>query len=187
MQSNLFYQLPCAPEQQAVTCYHETLEQIVYADAAMFVASVINPFPKLPEQIDIYRCAFQATGHTSKQPNVAAIFPVYVTDSTAHIRHEVEASLMYYFRTVTEQLHLGERDPSPSYGYLREVRRRMEAITWEEAEATMALYGSPEQCVQKLREAHARCGMDRVICWFNPGGWCRTGRSWLVCGASPRR
>jgi alkanesulfonate monooxygenase SsuD/methylene tetrahydromethanopterin reductase-like flavin-dependent oxidoreductase (luciferase family) len=82
----------------------------------------------------------------------------------------VEASLMDYFRTATEQLRLGERNPSPSYGYLREVRKRMEAITWEEAEATMALYGSPEQCVQKLREAHAQCGMDQVICWFNPGG-----------------
>jgi alkanesulfonate monooxygenase SsuD/methylene tetrahydromethanopterin reductase-like flavin-dependent oxidoreductase (luciferase family) len=136
----------------------------------VFVASVINPFPKLPEQIDIYRRAFQAAGHTGKQADVAAMFPVYVADSAAHIRREIEASVMYYFRTVTEQLRLGERDLSPSYGYLREVRRRMEAMTWEEAEATMALYGSPEQCAQKLRDAHRRCGMDQVICWFNPGG-----------------
>jgi hypothetical protein len=84
MQCGLVYQLPCAPEQQAVTRYHET--------------------------------------------------------------------------TVTEQLRLSERDPSPSYTYLREVRRRMEVITWEEAGATMAPYGSPEQCVQKLRNAHRPCG-----------------------------
>ena len=136
----------------------------------MFVASVINPFPKLPEQIDIYRHAFHTARHTGKQADVAAMFPVYVADSAAQVRHEVEASVMHYFRTVAAQLRLGERDPSPSYGYLREVRRRMEAMTWEEAEATMTLYGSPEQCVQKLQEAHARCGMDQVICWFNPGG-----------------
>jgi hypothetical protein len=60
------------------------------------------------------------------------------------VRHEVEASVMYYFRTVSAQLRLGERTPSPSYGYLCEVRQRVEAITWEEAEATVALYGSPE-------------------------------------------
>ena len=82
----------------------------------------------------------------------------------------VEASLMDYFRTATEQLRLGERNPSPSSAYLREGRRRMEAITWEEAKATMALYGSPEQCVRQRRGAHARCGMDQVICWCNPGG-----------------
>jgi alkanesulfonate monooxygenase SsuD/methylene tetrahydromethanopterin reductase-like flavin-dependent oxidoreductase (luciferase family) len=77
---------------------------------------------------------------------------------------------MYYFRTVSEQLRLGERTQSASYAYLSEVRKRMEAMTWEEADATMALYGSPERCVQKLREAHEQCGMDQVICWYNPGG-----------------
>jgi alkanesulfonate monooxygenase SsuD/methylene tetrahydromethanopterin reductase-like flavin-dependent oxidoreductase (luciferase family) len=136
----------------------------------IFVASPINPYPKLPEQIDSYRRAFRAAGHTQQQEDVAAAFPVYVADSAAHVRHEVEPSFMYYFRTVSEQLRLGERDQSASYAYLREVRKRMEAITWEEADATMVLYGSPEQCLQKLREAHRQCGMNQVICWFNPGG-----------------
>jgi alkanesulfonate monooxygenase SsuD/methylene tetrahydromethanopterin reductase-like flavin-dependent oxidoreductase (luciferase family) len=77
---------------------------------------------------------------------------------------------MYDFRTVSEQLRRGERDQAASYAYLREVRQRMEAMTWEEADATMALYGPPERCVQRLREAHAQCGMNQVICWFNPGG-----------------
>ena len=71
---------------------------------------------------------------------------------------------------MSEQLRLAERDQSASYTYLQEVRRRMEAMTWEEADATMALYGSPARCVQKLREAHRQCGMEQVICWFNPGG-----------------
>jgi hypothetical protein len=39
---------------------------------------------------------------------------------------------------VSEPLRLGERDQSASRR-LREVRRRLEAMTWEEAEATMAL------------------------------------------------
>ena len=136
----------------------------------MFVASVINPFPKLTEQIDIYRRAFRAAGHTGKEEDVAAMFPIYVADSAAQVRQEVEASVMHYFRTVVAQLRLGERDQSASYAYLSEVRRRMEAITWEDADTTMALYGSPALCVQKLREAHERCGMEQVICWFNPGG-----------------
>jgi alkanesulfonate monooxygenase SsuD/methylene tetrahydromethanopterin reductase-like flavin-dependent oxidoreductase (luciferase family) len=136
----------------------------------IFVASVINPFPKLLEQIDLYYHAFRAAEQAGKQANVAAMFPLYVADNAAHVRLEVESSVMSYFRTVSAQLRLGERDPSPSYAYLREVRRRMEGITWEEAEATMALYGSPQQCVEKLQAAHRRCGMDQVICWFNPGG-----------------
>jgi alkanesulfonate monooxygenase SsuD/methylene tetrahydromethanopterin reductase-like flavin-dependent oxidoreductase (luciferase family) len=136
----------------------------------VFVASPINPFPKLPEQIDIYRRAFRAAGHPGQQADVAAAFPVYVADTAAHIRHEVEASFLYYFRTVSEQLRLGAQDQSASYAYLSEVRKRMEAMTWEEADATMALYGPPEQCIQKIRDAHRQCGMEQMICWFNPGG-----------------
>ena len=34
----------------------------------------------------------------------------------------------------------------------------------------MALYGPPELCVEKIRAAHRQCGMDQLICWFNPGG-----------------
>ena len=36
MKFGLFYQLPCAPTQAERTRYHETLEQIVYADELGF-------------------------------------------------------------------------------------------------------------------------------------------------------
>jgi alkanesulfonate monooxygenase SsuD/methylene tetrahydromethanopterin reductase-like flavin-dependent oxidoreductase (luciferase family) len=136
----------------------------------VFVASPINPFPKLSEHLDRYRGAFHAAGHRGKTQDVAILFPVYVADSEAQVRQEVEPSFMHYFRTVSHQARLGERDRSASYAYLREVRQRMEAITWDEVDATMALYGPPDTCVRKLADAHKRCGMDQVICWFNPGG-----------------
>jgi hypothetical protein len=45
----------------------------------------------------------------------------------------------------------------------------VEAVTWEQIE-TIALYGSPEICVRKIKEAYEQCQMDQLICWFNPGG-----------------
>lgn len=137
---------------------------------SIFVASPINPFPKLPEHIDIYRQAFQTTGHADKKQDVAILFPSYVADSEADIRQAVEPSFMHYFRTVSHQARLGQRDQSASYAYLKEVRKRMDAITWEEVDATMALYGPPEMCIRKIHAAYERCRMDQVICWFNPGG-----------------
>jgi len=137
---------------------------------SIFVASPINPFPKLPEHIDVYRHAFQTAGHENKIQDVAVLFPLYIANSEAAVRQEVETSFMHYFRTVSHQARLGQRDQSASYAYLREVRKRMEAITWEEVDATMALYGPPEVCIRKLRAAYERCRMNQVICWFNPGG-----------------
>lgn len=136
----------------------------------IFVASPINPFPKLPEHIDVYRNAFQSAGHKDKTQNVAVLFPLYVADSEATIRQEVETSFMHYFRTVNHQAKLGQRDQSASYAYLKDVRKRMEEITWDAVDETMALYGPPEVCIRKIQSAYERCRMDQVICWFNPGG-----------------
>jgi alkanesulfonate monooxygenase SsuD/methylene tetrahydromethanopterin reductase-like flavin-dependent oxidoreductase (luciferase family) len=136
----------------------------------IFVASPINPFPKLPEHIEVYRHAFQTAGHEGKAQDVAVLFPLYVADSEAAVRQEVETSFMHYFRTVSHQARLGQRDHSASYEYLKEVRKRMESITWDEVDATMALYGPPERCIRKILAAYERCHMNQVICWFNPGG-----------------
>jgi alkanesulfonate monooxygenase SsuD/methylene tetrahydromethanopterin reductase-like flavin-dependent oxidoreductase (luciferase family) len=137
---------------------------------SIFVASPINPFPKLPEHIDAYRQAFRTAGHQGKKEDVAVLFPIYVADSEPQIRQEVETSFMHYFHTVSHQARLGQRDQSASYAYLREVRKRMESITWGEVDTTMALYGPPDTCIRKIKEAYERCHMDQVICWFNPGG-----------------
>lgn len=136
----------------------------------IFVASPINPFPKLPEHIEVYRHAVQAIGVKDKAQDVAVLFPLYIANSEAAVRQEVETSFMHYFRTVSHQAKLGQRDHSGSYAYLKDVRKRMESITWDEVDATMALYGPPEVCIRKIHAAYERCRMDQLICWFNPGG-----------------
>jgi alkanesulfonate monooxygenase SsuD/methylene tetrahydromethanopterin reductase-like flavin-dependent oxidoreductase (luciferase family) len=136
----------------------------------VFVASPINPFPKLPEHIAAYRRAFRAAGHPGNKEDIAVAFPLYVADSEVQVRREVETSFMHYYDTITRQARLAERDDSPSYAYLRELRQRIAAMTWETIDTTMALYGSPDICVRKLKDTHRQCAMSQVICWFNPGG-----------------
>jgi len=136
---------------------------------SVFVAAPINPGAKLPEQVALYRQALHTAGHPKHREDVAIAFPVYVADSIAQVRHEVEASFLNYFRAISHQARLGERDSSPAYAYLREIRQRVEKITWEHIEP-MALYGSPADCIGKIEEVNAQCRMDQLICWFNPGG-----------------
>jgi alkanesulfonate monooxygenase SsuD/methylene tetrahydromethanopterin reductase-like flavin-dependent oxidoreductase (luciferase family) len=135
----------------------------------VFVASPINPGAKLVEQVALYRQTFRAAGHPGGGEDVAIAFPVYVADGAAQVRQEVEASFLNYFRAISHQARLGERDDSPAYAYLREIRRRVEAVTWEQIETT-ALYGPPATCIRKIAEVYAQCQLDQLICWFNPGG-----------------
>jgi alkanesulfonate monooxygenase SsuD/methylene tetrahydromethanopterin reductase-like flavin-dependent oxidoreductase (luciferase family) len=136
---------------------------------SVFVAAQINPGAKLPEQVALYRRALSTAGHPKNSEDVAIAFPVYVADSVAQVRHEVEASFLNYFRAISHQARLGERDSSPVYAYLREIRQRAERITWEQIEPT-ALYGSPAVCIGRIEEVYAQCQMNQLIGWFNPGG-----------------
>jgi alkanesulfonate monooxygenase SsuD/methylene tetrahydromethanopterin reductase-like flavin-dependent oxidoreductase (luciferase family) len=136
---------------------------------SVFVASPINPGAKLAEQVALYRQTLHTAGHPKNREDVAIAFPVYVADSVAQVRNEVEASFLNYFRAISYQARLGERDSSSAYAYLREIRQRVEKITWEQIEP-MALYGSPAACIAKIEKVYAQCQMDQLICWFNPGG-----------------
>ena len=136
----------------------------------VFLASPINPLHKLPEHINLYRQAFRNAGHGDKRPDVAVVFFTQVGDSAVQARQQVEPSTMHYFRTIIQQARLGERDQATSYAYLQEVRQRQESLSWPEIDATMGIYGAPATCIQKIKDIHQQCGMDQLICWFNPGG-----------------
>jgi len=136
---------------------------------SVFVASPINSGAKLAEQVERYRQVFRTAGHDRNREDVAIAFPVYVADNVAQVRHEVEASFLNYFQAISHQARLGDRDNSPAYAYLQEIRKRVEAVTWEQLEK-IAFYGSPLACIDKIEETFAQCQMDQLICWFNPGG-----------------
>ena len=136
---------------------------------SVFVASPINSGAKLAEQVGRYRQVFRTAGHDRSKEDVAIAFPVHVADSAAQVRREVEASFLNYFQAISHQARLGDRDNSPTYAYLREIRKRVEAVTWEQIEK-IAFYGSPLTCIRKIEETYAQCQMDQLICWFNPGG-----------------
>jgi alkanesulfonate monooxygenase SsuD/methylene tetrahydromethanopterin reductase-like flavin-dependent oxidoreductase (luciferase family) len=135
----------------------------------VFIASPINIGGKLAEQVGCYRQAFCSAGHDRSKEDVAIAFPVYIANDAVQVRHEVEASFLNYFQAISYQAQLGAREDSPVYAYLHDIRKRAEAVRWEDIE-TMALCGAPATCIRKIAEVHAQCRMHHLICWFNPGG-----------------
>ena len=138
-----------------------SLETAVFAGEhgyPVFVASPINASRKLPEHIGRYRQAFRAAAHQGKKEDVAVAFPVYIADSVGQIRQEVESSFLNYFRAISRQARLGARDDSPKYNYLQQIIKRVEAVTWEQIESTMALYGSPASAGKRSKKCMNSAG-----------------------------
>ena len=42
--------------------------------------------------------------------------------------------------------------------------------SYETAEEKMAIFGSPQECIDRIAEVQRRAKLDSLICSFNPGG-----------------
>ena len=137
----------------------------------VLVASPINPMPGFYEHIRIYRDALGHGEHPDRSGNVAALLFVNPQESRSDARVQAERSLMHYFQTIVDQTLVGGRGQyQGSYTYLKQVRDRAKAITYETVEQTMAVYGPPEQCIARINEIYERARIDQLVCWFNAGG-----------------
>jgi alkanesulfonate monooxygenase SsuD/methylene tetrahydromethanopterin reductase-like flavin-dependent oxidoreductase (luciferase family) len=137
----------------------------------VLVASPINPVPGFYEHIRAYRAALKTGARPEHPGDVAALFFVCPQTSRAAARAEAERSLLHYFRTIGEQAMLGGRGQyEGSYAYLEQVRARAAAMTYETVDETMAVYGSPAECIARINDVYQHSGIDQLVCWFNAGG-----------------
>ena len=75
----------------------------------IFAASQVNPIPRLREFLPLYRTARAAAGHPGDAPeDVTLLLPLYVGESPAQIREELEPSVQHFLRTAASLFDVGE-------------------------------------------------------------------------------
>ena len=144
----------------------------------VFVASVINPLPRMFEQVATYRAAWQqapAGVSGAPEPNVSTMFFFHPGESLEQVRQDIEPSLKNYFRSVSGMVQAGVKSEGSqasdeSYRYLNEVQKMVDTITFDKINESMAIFGSSQECIDKAKMLHKELGMKELICWFNPGG-----------------
>jgi alkanesulfonate monooxygenase SsuD/methylene tetrahydromethanopterin reductase-like flavin-dependent oxidoreductase (luciferase family) len=96
--------------------------------------------------------------------------PFYVGESAAEIRNDLEPSIQHLLHTATTLFSstgaappLGDRPPSTA-------REKFGRLTYDKFAVSMAVFDTPEACVERLGRLREDFGMGRTILWFNPGG-----------------
>ena len=72
-------------------------------------------------------------------------------------------------RATEAALPLVQGDPK-SFEAFRQVRARMESVTYADMDREMGVFGDPEYCIARVRELRVEYGFDEFICYFNQGG-----------------
>lgn len=134
----------------------------------IFVAAQVNPFRKIREFLPVYRQARQAAGHPDRGgEDVTLLTPLYVGESQEQMRQELEPSIRHFLAQVAS---IYASVGAVAESRLKEVMERVRNMSYEQMREVMAVFETPEACVERLKGFQQEFGMGRVICWFNPGG-----------------
>lgn len=134
----------------------------------IFVASQVNPFRKIKELLPIYRQARKAAGQGEpRADDITLLGPVYVAEDPGQLRRELEPSIKRFLGSIASIY--ASAGPLPE-GRIKEVLERVRQMTYEKVCEVMAIFETPDACVERLKQYQQEFGMDRMICWFNPGG-----------------
>jgi alkanesulfonate monooxygenase SsuD/methylene tetrahydromethanopterin reductase-like flavin-dependent oxidoreductase (luciferase family) len=148
----------------------DTFEQMGRLGYKIFAASQVNPYRRIKEFLSIYNDARAAAGHPSPTPDdFTLLTPLYVAENDAQIRQDMEPSVRHLLQTASSLLE-SAAVPDKVAAHIREVAERSRHLTYDRMSETMAIFDSPERCVERLGRLQEDFKMDRTICWFNPGG-----------------
>lgn len=158
----------------------DTFEVMGRMGLPIFAASQVNPFHRIKHFLAIYREALKTAGHPADAADdVSVLIPLYVGESVAQVRREMEPSIKHFLSTATLLFGSGTPPPgtprsdgskSDAAARLKQTLERMASMTYEQVCERMAIFDTPEACVERLKGFQQDYNMGRVICWFNPGG-----------------
>lgn len=132
----------------------------------IFASPLINPPDRLREYVAVHR----ETLKPGVQQNIALAFPVHVAPTREQARRECEPSLKNFFRAAGERLQPLGQTTGQEYATFRDVLARLERITYEDVDASMAVFGDPAHCIERIRAIKEEFHADEFLAYFNQGG-----------------
>jgi alkanesulfonate monooxygenase SsuD/methylene tetrahydromethanopterin reductase-like flavin-dependent oxidoreductase (luciferase family) len=135
----------------------------------IFAGGPVNPIPILNDRLEVYRRALAAAGRSEPDDWLAGLQMVFVGRDKASVRAMVEPSLRHYFDSVAEIAEPGTLG-SAGRAEFDKVRDRLRTMQFETVDATMATFGDPAYCIDRIAELADRFKFKRLVCWFEVGG-----------------
>lgn len=150
----------------------ETAEFAGRGGYPVFFATNINPLPVLRELVPLYRRAQAAAGHAETPDDISIVLPLYVGESAAQIRADVEPSVRNFAQVAASALGpaVAKHPPGAERTRLEAIVARLGALDFAQVNAAMGIYDTPEACVERLGALAAELRPGRIITWFNFGG-----------------
>jgi alkanesulfonate monooxygenase SsuD/methylene tetrahydromethanopterin reductase-like flavin-dependent oxidoreductase (luciferase family) len=149
----------------------DTFELMGRMGYPIFAASQVNSFNRLRKLVPAYRKARLAADHPDNRgDDLTLLMPLYVGEDPAEIRRDTEPGIRHLLETVASLYSSAAPKTEGGARRIMELAQKVRATSYEQACESMALFDTPDRCVERLKAFQKEFEMGRLICWFNPGG-----------------
>lgn len=145
----------------------ESFPRLGQMGVPVFVGLRSNSTAQVAHQVDLYREAWQASGHPGKF-DVSLRLQVYVADTREAALTEPEESFMSQFRRLGSA-YAASAAVVPGQERV-ERGQTLSSLTWEEVMADRAAVGTPDMVIERLRFLQEQLGLSAILAEFNAGG-----------------
>lgn len=142
----------------------------------ILTASHVNPPARLAALLDGYREMQAACGHQRSDDDVTVLVPTFTHADSRVIRRTVEPGVARIGRVLRRKIQTWiDLEPAGPDAELRranlgELAERLSGFGFDSLAASGAVFEAPSRCAERFEELTSTLGIDRFICWFNPGG-----------------
>lgn len=138
---------------------------------AMFSSLVVVPLPRFRRDLAVYWQHFDAAGHQRTGNEVAMLFPLYVAETEEEAQRVPRESIMHYFDVVAKRMVVGAGEVDEATRERnKEMQARLQRLTFAEVRENVAIIGTPEHCIERIKWLREEFQVSELIGWFNPGG-----------------
>ncbi len=155
------YQKPCPPIRVAAAS-EETFPSLGEAGYPIFVAVRSGSLSGLAPDLDAYRKAYEAAGHSGKG-EVYLRLTLHIADTDREALDQAEKSIMSGYRTLSTRL-----ENSPNRRRAAEAKEVL-TISYEEVRRDKVIIGCPERVADRLQQLHEELGLDGILAELNFG------------------
>jgi len=149
----------------------DTFELMGELGYPIFAAAQVNPFHKIREYLPLYRSARHASGHPDNGgADVTILLPLHVGASKAEIRQYLEPGVKHLLQTAAGLYRSRDSQQVIGDSRIQQLVERMGRLDYDKFSEIMAVFDTPESCVERLGSLRQEFNTERFICWFNPGG-----------------
>jgi len=135
----------------------------------IFAGGPVNPLPILGDRLEIYKKAVTEAGRSLPEDWLAALLMVFAGRDRASVRTIMERTLRSYFEVISQSVTPETLGAEQAADFAK-IQERVRTMQYETVDESMAAFGDPAYCTDKIARLRETFGMSRIVCWFEVGG-----------------